>query len=58
VHTTGAPDTRPSVVNRAFRRARRTLGATPPSPENSRRKTELRPYFTSLGQFAVKTVRL
>ncbi|MFC3578097.1 glycosyltransferase family 4 protein [Streptomyces yaanensis] len=59
VVTTGAA-TPPSVVNRAVRKARRTLGTTPPPlpPENRPRKTELRPYFTALGQFAVKTVRL
>ncbi|MFQ6145133.1 glycosyltransferase [Streptomyces seoulensis] len=48
----------PSVVSRAVRKARRTLGATPPPPAPRRRKTELRPYFTALSQFAVKTVRL
>ncbi|MEU2876631.1 glycosyltransferase [Streptomyces sp. NPDC007070] len=48
----------PSVVSRAVRKARRTLGATPPPSAPRRRKTELRPYFTALSQFAVKTVRL
>ncbi|MFF8590522.1 glycosyltransferase [Streptomyces sp. NPDC015220] len=48
----------PSVVRRAVRKARRTLGAAPSAPATARRKTELRPYFTMLSQFAVKTVRL
>lgn len=46
----------PSVVSRAVRKARRTLGATPEVPRP--KKTELRPYFTVLHQFAVKTVRM
>ncbi|CQR64101.1 glycosyltransferase family 4 protein [Streptomyces leeuwenhoekii] len=56
VLTSGAV-ARPSVVRRAARRARRSLGATPaalPRPV----RTELRPYYTALSQFAVKTVRL
>ncbi|OIJ90995.1 UDP-glucose--polyglycerol phosphate glucosyltransferase [Streptomyces colonosanans] len=48
---------RPSVVKRAIRKARGAQGATTP-PAAASRRTELRPYFTALSQFAVKTVRL
>ncbi|MER8028274.1 glycosyltransferase family 4 protein [Streptomyces bauhiniae] len=48
-----------SLSERALREARRVLKPAPrPKPEVRRRETELRPYFTLTGQFAVKTVRL
>ncbi|MFG2358421.1 glycosyltransferase [Streptomyces sp. NPDC048521] len=47
----------PSVARTGWagRKARRTPAATPPAPTLT--KTELRPYFTVLHRFAVKTVR-
>jgi glycosyltransferase involved in cell wall biosynthesis len=50
---------RPSVVRRALRKARRTAGGSRPEQEAATASvaTELRPYFTALSQFAVKTVR-
>ncbi|MDR3081466.1 MAG: glycosyltransferase [Streptomyces sp.] len=53
-----AGSAQPSAVNRAVRKARRAMGTTTPPPPVAPRKTELRPYFTALCQFAVKTVRL
>ncbi|MGW4226544.1 glycosyltransferase family 4 protein [Streptomyces bauhiniae] len=48
-----------SLGERALREAKRVLKPAPrPKPEVRRRETELRPYFTLTGQFAVKTVRL
>ncbi|QBJ94081.1 glycosyltransferase family 4 protein [Streptomyces seoulensis] len=48
-----------SLGERALREAKRVLRPAPrPQPEVRRRETELRPYFTLTGQFAVKTVRL
>ncbi|MCF2125669.1 glycosyltransferase [Strepomyces sp. STD 3.1] len=48
----------PTVLTRAVRKSRRALGQTPAQLPPTRRRTELRPYFTAACQFAVKTVRL
>ncbi|MFG3316858.1 glycosyltransferase family 4 protein [Streptomyces sp. NPDC048171] len=48
----------PTVLTRAVRKSRRALGQTPAPLPPTRRRTELRPYFTAACQFAVKTVRL
>ncbi|MFI8346453.1 glycosyltransferase family 4 protein [Streptomyces sp. NPDC085596] len=58
--TAAAPQERPSSLGgRAVRKARRVLKPEPQRrPEVRREETELRPYFTMTGQFAVKTVRL
>ncbi|MGW8064747.1 glycosyltransferase family 4 protein [Streptomyces ziwulingensis] len=53
--TVAAP---PTVLTRAVRTSRRALGRTPEPLPFTRRRTELRPYFTAACQFAVKTVRL
>ncbi|MEU6087487.1 glycosyltransferase [Streptomyces sp. NPDC047085] len=53
--TATGPGPRPSVLRRGLRRSRPAKAVTAPT---SRRETELRPYFTSLSQFSVKTVRL
>lgn len=54
----GGPAVQPSLMGRAVRKARRTLHVTTPSAAKARTvQTELRPYFTALCQFAVKTVR-
>ncbi|MFD5801950.1 glycosyltransferase family 4 protein [Streptomyces sp. NPDC127020] len=48
----------PTALTRAVRKSRRALGQTPAPLPPTRRRTELRPYFTAACQFAVKTVRL
>ncbi|MEU9518473.1 glycosyltransferase [Streptomyces sp. NPDC048224] len=48
----------PTVLTRAVRKSRRALGGKPAPQAPTRRRTELRPYFTTACQFAVKTVRL
>jgi glycosyltransferase involved in cell wall biosynthesis len=48
----------PTVLTRAVRKSSRALGRTPAPLPPTRRRTELRPYFTAACQFAVKTVRL
>ncbi|WP_395571415.1 glycosyltransferase family 4 protein [Streptomyces sp. BK79] len=53
--TVAAP---PTVLTRAVRKSSRALGRTPAPLPPTRRRTELRPYFTAACQFAVKTVRL
>ena len=51
----GGPAARPTLVARAVRKARRTLHVPPANTRAG--KIEIRPYFTALCQFAVKTVR-
>ncbi|MGW0815896.1 glycosyltransferase family 4 protein [Streptomyces viridiviolaceus] len=48
----------PTVLTRVVRKSRKALGQTPAPRPPARVRTELRPYFTALSQFAVKTVRL
>ncbi len=48
----------PTVLTRAVRKSRRALGQTPAPLPPTRRRTELRPYFTAACQLSVKTVRL
>ncbi|KMS83771.1 UDP-glucose:polyglycerol phosphate glucosyltransferase [Streptomyces regensis] len=55
--TAAGPSPRPSMLRLGLRKARRAEVVTPPPPA-PRREIELRPYFTTLSQFSVKTVRL
>ncbi|MFE5256220.1 glycosyltransferase family 4 protein [Streptomyces coelicoflavus] len=50
--------TPPTVLTRAVRKSRRAMGQTPAPLPPTRRRTELRPYFTAACQLSVKTVRL
>ncbi|MEV5178024.1 hypothetical protein AB0L10_45155, partial [Streptomyces flaveolus] len=55
--TAAGPSPRPSMLRLGLRKARRAEVVTPPPPA-PHREIELRPYFTTLSQFSVKTVRL